>query len=134
LNRAHRREFLLSGLLTCSCCGGGYTIVAQNRYGCATRRAKGICANARTIRRQHIEVRVLEALRDRLLTPEMAKEFVEAFTEELAKLEHNDAGNRSRLQRGINDVTRRLEGVLHAVEKGAWHESLKGKRPVCAVV
>jgi len=23
LNRAHRRQFLLSGLLTCGCCGGG---------------------------------------------------------------------------------------------------------------
>lgn len=30
LNRAHRRKFLLSGLLTCGCCGGGYTNMAIN--------------------------------------------------------------------------------------------------------
>ncbi|HYF53368.1 MAG TPA: recombinase family protein, partial [Salinarimonas sp.] len=35
LNRAHRRRFLLSGLLTCGCCGGGYTLVTKDRYGCA---------------------------------------------------------------------------------------------------
>jgi len=49
LNRAHRRRFLLSGLLKCGLCGGGYTIVGKDRYGCATRRAKGTCANAITI-------------------------------------------------------------------------------------
>jgi site-specific DNA recombinase len=31
LNRAHRRKFLLSGLLKCGCCGGGFTVVAQDR-------------------------------------------------------------------------------------------------------
>jgi len=33
LNRAHRRHFLLSGLLVCGSCGGGYTIVGRDRYG-----------------------------------------------------------------------------------------------------
>jgi Recombinase zinc beta ribbon domain len=59
LNRAHRRKFLLSGLLKCGCCGGGFTIVAQDRYGCATHRNKGTCANGTTIRRQEFEARVL---------------------------------------------------------------------------
>ena len=55
LNRAHRRRFLLSGLLVCGCCGGGYTIMAKDRYGCAGRRSKGTCANDRTIIRPEIE-------------------------------------------------------------------------------
>ena len=29
------RNFLLSGLLVCGSCGGGYTIVGPDRYGCA---------------------------------------------------------------------------------------------------
>jgi hypothetical protein len=29
LNRAHRRKFLLSELLVCGHCGGGYTIMAR---------------------------------------------------------------------------------------------------------
>lgn len=61
LNRAHRRRFLLAGLLTCGCCGAGYTIMAKDRYGCAGRRAKGTCTSERTISRQEIEARILKA-------------------------------------------------------------------------
>jgi DNA invertase Pin-like site-specific DNA recombinase len=71
LNRAHRRQFLLSGLLTCGCCGGGYTIMAKDRYGCATHRIKGTCSNTTTILRQRIEARVLRGLKDHLLAPEL---------------------------------------------------------------
>lgn len=42
LNRAHRRKFLLSGLLSCGCCGASYAILAQDRYGCANRRSKAL--------------------------------------------------------------------------------------------
>jgi hypothetical protein len=61
LNRAHRRRFLLSGLLVCGCCGAGYTIMAKDRYGCAGRRSKGMCNNDRTISCQAIEARILKA-------------------------------------------------------------------------
>ncbi len=52
LNRAHRRKFLLSGLLTCGCCGGGYTVMAKDRYGCASHRNKGTCSNDRGLMEQ----------------------------------------------------------------------------------
>ena len=48
LNDRHRPRFLLSGLLTCGTCGGGYTIRAKDRYGCATRGRQGTCPNSRT--------------------------------------------------------------------------------------
>ena len=50
--------------------GGGYTIVAADRYGCATRRSKGTCDNSSTIQRQHIESRVLGGLKDHMLSAE----------------------------------------------------------------
>jgi site-specific DNA recombinase len=125
LNRSHRREFLLSGLLVCGCCGGGYTIVAQDRYGCATRRSKGTCANAKTIRRQSIEARVLGALKDRLLTPDLVDEFVRAFETELATLQRDALGTQARVHREMGDIERRLQGVLRAVENGAWNDSIR---------
>ena len=64
LNDLHRPHFLLSGLLTCGICGGGYTITAKDRYGCARRSRQGTCSNSRGIRRQDLERRVLDALRD----------------------------------------------------------------------
>jgi len=86
LNRAHRRRFLLSGLLKCGCCGGGFTVVAQDRYGCATRRSKGTCDNNATVSRAEIEARVFEGLKERLMAPELVREFIRAFQEEANRM------------------------------------------------
>jgi hypothetical protein len=83
LNRVHRRQFLPSGLLTCGICGGGYTTVGKDRYGCATRRIKGTCNNERTIKRQEIEARVFDGLKQPLVTPDLVETFVSAFHEEI---------------------------------------------------
>ena len=80
LNRAHRRKFLLSGLLTCGVCGGGYTVMDKDRYGCSTHRSKGTCGNDRTITRQEIEARVLGGLKERLLAPALVGEFIAEVT------------------------------------------------------
>lgn len=40
LNRAHRRQFLFSGLLHCHTCGG-YAIIVKDEYGCSNHRRKG---------------------------------------------------------------------------------------------
>ena len=40
LTDSHRAQYLLSRLLTCACCGGGYTLVARDRYGCYSRKTK----------------------------------------------------------------------------------------------
>ncbi|WP_408841337.1 zinc ribbon domain-containing protein [Acidocella sp.] len=37
-NHAHRRKFLLSGLLHCGCCGAPYVMMAQERFECSTHR------------------------------------------------------------------------------------------------
>lgn len=112
LNRAHRRQtFLLSGLLVCGCCGGSYTIMGKDRYGCATRRIKGICGNAKTVTRQTVERRVLGGLRERMLTPELVEEFVRTFEAELAAHRRTAGEARERLTSQLQDVRRRLEGI-----------------------
>ncbi|MFD1791341.1 hypothetical protein ACFSE0_06780 [Ochrobactrum teleogrylli] len=40
LNRAHRPQYLLSGLLECDHCCGPYAIMAKDRYGCTNRQRK----------------------------------------------------------------------------------------------
>jgi len=118
LNRAHRRKFLLSGLLKCACCGGGFTIVAQDRYGCATRRSKGTCDNAATVSRQEIEERVLGGLKEKLLAPELIREFIQAFQEEMnrsnAEREQQFVADRQQLE----SVRRKIAGIVSAIEDG----------------
>ena len=40
-----RPKYLLSGLMKCNACGGSYTKISQNLFGCATARNKGTCDN-----------------------------------------------------------------------------------------
>jgi site-specific DNA recombinase len=83
LNRLRRPAFLLlSGLLTCGCCGCKYGIVVNDRYGCLGHFRKGICGNCRTVRRDDIERRVLAGLTDKLVSPEAVAVAVRAYAEE----------------------------------------------------
>ena len=125
LNRAHRRKFLLSELLICGSCGGGYTIIGKYRYGCATRRAKGTCSNAQTITRQAIEARVLGGLKDKLMAPELVAEFVRAFQEEVTAAAQTAAQRRGELQRELESIERKIAGVLKAIEDGMYSAALK---------
>ncbi len=124
LNRAHRRRFLFSGLLKCGLCGGGYTIMGKDRYGCATHRAQGTCTNTRTITRQAIEARILRGLEERLLAPELVAAFIEEFQAETARLlaerRQRQLADRARLV----EIDRRIEGLLTAIEDGNYHKSL----------
>jgi site-specific DNA recombinase len=125
LNASHRPRFLLSGLLQCASCGGGYTVVAKDRYGCATRRQKGICENARTITRTELEGRVFDGLKHRLLAPDLIKEFVHEFHEEV---ERNRATEKARLAaqgRRLADVERKISSMLKAIEDGMYHPTMK---------
>jgi site-specific DNA recombinase len=127
LNRAHRRKFLLSGLLVCGGCGGGYTVVAQDRYGCATRRSKGTCDNARTIDRKRIEARVLSGLKERLLAPDLIAAAVVSYNQELRETQKEVGQKRTALERQIADTDRSLGGILKAIEAGAWSTTLQDR-------
>lgn len=77
LNDSHRARYLLNRLVTCGCCGGGYTISGKDRYGCYRRKTQGPqeCANSRTIAREKLETRVLARLRRGLVMPVFAAQF-----------------------------------------------------------
>lgn len=124
LNHAHRRKFLFSGLLKCGVCGGGFTILAQDRYGCATRRSRGTCGNQATVGRLEIEARVLHGLKATLLAPELVREFTKTFQEEV---------NRAAAERGLQStahrqrlaaVERKIAGIITAVEQGSYSRAL----------
>ncbi|WP_209882469.1 recombinase family protein [Azospirillum soli] len=125
LNRAHRRKFLLSGLLTCGCCGAGYTIMAKDRYGCAGHRSKGTCGNDRTISRMNIERRVLSGLKERLLAPELIQDFIDGFRAEWEAAQTNREASRRHRERELASVERKIAGILKAIEDGLYHESMK---------
>lgn len=125
LNRAHRRRFLLSGLLKCSVCGGGYTIVAKDRYGCAARRTQGICDNSRTIVRREIEARVLVGLKERLLTPDLVETFLAEYHEETNRLRRESDAAHKVHDREFVQVKGKIARIVRAIEDGMYTPSMK---------
>jgi hypothetical protein len=127
LNRAHRRRFLLSGLVVCGCCGGAYTIIGPDRYGCATRRSKGTCDNALLIDREELEERILGGLRAKLMIPELVATFIEEFNAELSRLAATAAGKDAAARNTLAVVERKIARIVKAIEDGAYNATLKAR-------
>ena len=125
LNESHRNKFLLSGLLRCGCCGGGYTVIGKDRYGCATRRQKGTCDNGRTITRQQIESRVLEGLKERLLAPDLVAEFIREFQEVVGRQREARKAQCRQREKKFAEVERKIAGLMKAIEDGLYEPSMK---------
>lgn len=120
LNQSHRARYLLNGLLRCGCCGGGFTIIGKDRYGCYRRKTQGKqeCANTRTVSRQKLEDRVLARLRQGVVTPAFAARFaaeVERLTLEGAQ--HID-GRKGTIQAILAKVDAAIERLLDRLETG----------------
>ena len=118
LNDLHRPRFLLSGLLTCGVCGGGFTITAKDRYGCARRGRQGTCSNSRGIKRQELERRVLDGLRCSLVTPNLVGEFIAEYQAEWNRLQGERHAAASHRDRQLANVQRRIAGIVEAIERG----------------
>ena len=124
LNRAHRRQFLLSGLLRCGICGGAMTIMAKDRYGCSTHRRKGTCANGSTISRQRIEARVLGALKEKMVTPDLVEEFIRTFEEEVNKAGQERVKREQRVRDRLGEIERSIKRIIRVIEDGGYVRSM----------
>jgi site-specific DNA recombinase len=127
LNRLRRPAFLLSGLLTCGCCGGKYGIIVNDRYGCLGRFRKGTCNNGRTIRRDDIERRVLAGLTDKLVSPEAVAVAVRAYAEETNRQNHERRAQVEADRRSLEKINRGVKGILDAIEDGMYQPAMKAR-------
>ncbi|MDO5644040.1 MAG: recombinase family protein, partial [Paracoccus sp. (in: a-proteobacteria)] len=126
LNGSHRARYLLNGLIKCGCCGGGYTIISQDRYGCYRRKTQGKqeCNNSRTILRTKLEDRVLSRLRRGLMTPVFAAQFA-AEVERLMRVGHDDGGSlRAQIEARISKTEAAIERLLDRLEGDEAGDSL----------
>lgn len=127
LNAAHRRRFLLSGLLRCGVRGGSYTVVACDRYGRASHRNRGTCSNDATVVRQAIERRTLDGLKDRLMAPDLVAEFMRAYHAEVSRLNADREATYEASRRERETIQRRIAGILDGIERGVVTESTRDR-------
>jgi len=123
--RARRPKYLLSGLLQCGVCGGGYSKISQQHYGCSTARNKGTCANMLTIRRDIIEETVLAGLNEQLMQPDAYKEFVSEFNREVNRLGASEDQERTRLNKELGNIDRDLARLIDAIKSGVPGAAVK---------
>ena len=122
---ARRPKYLLSGLLQCGSCGGGYSKISLHHYGCSTARNKATCNNLLTIRRDTVEELVLVGLKEHLLQPAAYKAFIEEFTREYnAKINQHTAFI-AKCEAELQRTSLQLQKLIDAIKIGVPAETVK---------
>jgi DNA invertase Pin-like site-specific DNA recombinase len=116
--RARRPSYLLSGLLKCGTCGGGFSKISLSHYGCSTARNKGTCDNLLTARRDELEAKVLDGLKDQLMHPELVTTFIAEFHREVNQQRAEQDGRRDRAARELETTERDIRRVIEAIKAG----------------
>lgn len=124
---ANRPVHLLSGLLTCGCCGGTIEIITPNRYACLSHRRRGTCDNGRSITRDKIEARVLIGLKERLVSSETVTEAVKAYAEEMNRLNRDRRAQVQTGQKALAKIEKAIAGIIAAIEDGMYQPSMKAR-------
>jgi hypothetical protein len=122
-----RSRFVLSGLLECGMCGGGfYAINGRGSFGCSWHKDRGpeVCASGLLVSREALEERVIAGLRE-LLTPDRVKRVIQAALEELRAVASPDptAPLRVRLAR----VEGELENIVELAATHGGSEAVQRK-------
>jgi len=127
LNATHRPRTLLSGLVFCGCCNGSYARRGQDRFACTNHVLGNGCDNARTIAREALETRVLNGLRDRMMTPEAAAEAIRAYALETNHLNRERRSSAEASRRELAETAKAIAEIVRVIEQGGWHRSLSDR-------
>jgi DNA invertase Pin-like site-specific DNA recombinase len=128
--RARRPNYLLSGLLKCGTCGGGFSKISQSHYGCSTARNKGTCDNLIAVRRDKLEATVLDGLKHQLMQPELVAAFVDEFHREINRQRAEQDGRRDRTARDLEKTEREIRRLIEAIKAGVPGAAVKDEMTV----
>ncbi|PJF08402.1 recombinase family protein, partial [Pseudorhodobacter sp. MZDSW-24AT] len=124
-----RPKFLFSGLMACGCCGGGFSKVSKDGFGCSTARKKGtaVCTNMAVIKQVDLEARVLHALENHLMDEEAVQIFCEEYAAERNRLQANREAGRADLERELKQVSTDHKKLVDAILAGVPADQVKDR-------
>ena len=122
-----RPRFLLTGLMKCGACGGGFVNFNKVYIGCANARNKGTCDNKLTMHRTDLETMVLEGLQYRLLDGQHTKIFCEEFAREMNRLRSEAGAERDAVKSELARINRELDRLVQALMDGVPSARVKDK-------
>lgn len=99
---------------------GGFSKISAEHFGCSTARNKGEtqCSNRLTLRHDRPEREVLEALKSRLMAPEIFRRFVDGFTAEWNRLQAEASAGQASRQQELERIDRQLNKLVNALVEG----------------
>jgi site-specific DNA recombinase len=115
-NRRSATVHLLSGLLVCHRCGGRFSIVARDYYGCRNHTESGTCPSDLRIRREAIENVVIGELARRL--PAWIEALSTAATRQPPVPSARDTQS---TQRHLKKLRKQAQTLLEAIQHGRLH-------------
>ncbi len=122
-----RAKHLLTGIATCGVCGGKLASVGRDYLACGVARRQGICHNRRGIQRGALEGIILDALKSRLMQPDLVEEFIASFHAEANRLNHTRELQLQAKGKELEDVARKLDGLIDAIAEGLRSDGLQAK-------
>ncbi|MCL4677729.1 MAG: recombinase family protein [Alphaproteobacteria bacterium] len=116
----NRPRYLLSGLVKCGVCGGGYAKINSTHYGCAASKNKGeaVCGNRKTIAREVLEAKVLSALQTHLMRDDLVELFCKEYTAHLNRLRAAQDGALAETRTERDRLQKARANVLQAIRDG----------------
>lgn len=120
LGTKRRPKYLLSGLLKCGCCGGGFPKHNSERYGCSNARNKGdsICTNRKTIKKDEVEKVVLDALQTHLMREDLIEIFCAEYTKHMNELRLSENASIKQYKIEQTKLEREKNNIIKAIKDG----------------
>ncbi len=114
-------------MLKCGECGGGYSKINSERYGCSQSRNKGasVCSNKKTIKREKIESLVLNALKTHLMRDDLVKIFCKEYTKHFNKLQSQKDQTLKGYKSEQTKLTTERSNIVQAIKDGMPADLLK---------
>ncbi|AEP29693.1 recombinase family protein [Brumicola nitratireducens] len=113
-----RATYLLSDLIKCNSCGGGFSMINSSRYGCSTSRNKGTCDCRISIKRDQLEQTVLDFFKEELITDEFIDLFVKEYNSELESLNKNQKKHKTDRLHRKKELKKQQENLILSIKEG----------------
>ena len=122
-----RPRYLLTGLMKCGCCGGGFVNFNKVYIGCANARNKGTCDNKVSMHRADLEAAILHGLQHRLLDDRLTKIFCEEYAAHMNRLRGENSAQRDTDKAELGKIERELDRLVQAIMDGVPSSRVKDK-------